>query len=85
MLAAAVQAVSDPKATNLGAFVLMAGFAALIARGLILRSRSRMVGNWMVMIGMVPALMFFWVVVPALAAVAVICAASWEMSSRARV
>jgi len=84
VLAAAVQAVSDPKATNLGALVFIAGFAALIRRGLILRSRSRMVGNWMVMIGMVPALLFFWVVVPALAAVAVIWAASREISSRAR-
>lgn len=81
VIAAAAQMVSDPKATNVGAFGLMVGFASLVALGLHLRSRSHAAGYWMVIIAMVPALMFVWVIVPALVAAAVICGAALEISS----
>jgi hypothetical protein len=82
VIAAAAQMLSDPKASNVGAFALMVGFAALIALGLALRSRSHGIGYWMVIIAMVPALVFVWMVLPPLVAIAVICGAAWEMSRR---
>jgi hypothetical protein len=78
--AAAAQMLNDPKPTNVGAFALMVGFAGLIALGLVLRSLSNGVGRWMVVIAMIPALMFFWLIVPPLVAIAVICGAALEMS-----
>ena len=80
VIAAAAQMFNDPKPTNVGAFALMVGFAGLIGAGLALRSRSRAVGYWMVIIAMVPALVFLWVIVPPLVAIAVICGAAIEMS-----
>ena len=80
VVAAAAQMLSDPKATNIGAFALMAGFAAVIGLVLALRSRSQGIGRWMVVIGMIPALVFFWLVVPPPVAIAVICGAASEMS-----
>lgn len=80
VIAAAVQMLGDPKATNIGAFALMVGFAGLIALGLNLRSRSLGIGYWIVIIAMVPALVFVWMVVPPLVAIAVICGAALEMS-----
>ena len=82
VIAAAGQMLSDPKPTNLGAFVLMVGFAGVIALGLALRSRSHGIGYWMVIIATVPALIFVWMVVPPLVAIAVICGAALEMSKR---
>jgi hypothetical protein len=80
VIAAAAQMLSVPKATNVGAFALMLGFAGVIALGLALRSRSQGVGYWMVIIAMVPALIFVWMVVPPLVAIAVICGAALEIS-----
>lgn len=80
VIAAAAQMLNDPRATNVGAFALMVIFAGVIALGLALRSRSQGVGRWMVIIAMVPALVFFWMIVPPLVAIAVICGAALEMS-----
>lgn len=80
VIAAGAQMLSDPKPTNVGAFALMVGFAGVIALGLALRSRSHGIGYWMVIIAMVPALVFVWMVVPPLVAIAVICGAALEMS-----
>ena len=78
--AAAAQMFNDPKSTNLGAFALMVGFAALIALGLALRSRSLGIGHWTVIIATVPALVFVWMIVPPLVAIAIICGAALEMA-----
>lgn len=80
VIAAAGQMLSDPKPTNVGAFALMVGFAGVVVLGLALRSRSQGIGYWMVIIAMVPALIFVWMVVPPLVALAVICGAALEMS-----
>lgn len=80
VVAAAAQMLNDPKPTNVGAFALMIGFAGLIALGLALRSRSQGIGYWLVIIAMVPALVFIWMVVPPLVAIAVIFGAALEMS-----
>ena len=78
--AAAAQMASDPKPTNLGAFALMVGFAGLATLGLTLRSHSYKVGSWMVIIAMVPALLFIWLIVPPLVGIAVICGATIEIA-----
>jgi hypothetical protein len=80
VLAAVGQLIDDPKATNVGALGIMIGFAGVIAVGLRLRARSRIGGNWMVIFATVPALMFFWVVVPTLVALAIIIGAVTEIS-----
>jgi len=72
VLAAVGQLISDPKATNVGALAIMSGFAALIAVGLRLRSHSKISGNWMVIFATVPALLFFWVIWPAVVGLAII-------------
>ena len=80
VLAAAGQLIDQPKATNVGALGIMIGFAGLIALGLRLRGRSRIGGNWMVIFATVPALMFFWVVLPTVVALAIIVGAITEIS-----
>lgn len=79
VLAAVGQLISDPKPTNVGALGIMLGFAGLIAGGLRLRARSRIVGNWMVVFATVPALMFFWIIVPAVVGLAIIAGAVAEI------
>lgn len=80
VVGAASLLISDPKGTNVGALGIAIGFASLIAIGLRLRSRSRVAGNWLVVVAMVPALTFFWVIVPAVVALAVIIGAVVEVS-----
>ena len=80
LLGATGQLIDDPKATNVGALGFAIGFAALIGVGLWMRARSRIAGNWMVVFATVPALMFFWVVIPALVAVAIIFGAVREIT-----
>lgn len=80
VVAAAGQLIADPKATNVGALGIMTGFATLIAGGLKLRSKSRIAGNWMIVVAAVPALAFFWIIVPAAVALAIIFGAVTEIS-----
>jgi hypothetical protein len=80
VFAAAAQWIATPKATNVGALGISFGFAALIVVGLRLRSRSSIVGTWMIIVGMIPALMFLWVVLPAVAGAAVVIAGAREIS-----
>jgi hypothetical protein len=79
VLAAAAQLIDDPKATNVGALGIMVGFSSLILGGLRLRGRSQIWGNWMVIFATVPALMFFWIIVPALVGLAIIAGALIEI------
>ncbi len=80
VLAAVGQLIEDPKPTNVGALGIMIGFAGLIVVGLRLRSRSKIVGNWMVVFATVPALMFFWIIVPAVVGLAIIVGAIAEIT-----
>lgn len=80
VVAAAGQLISDPKGTNVGALAIMTGFAGLIAGGLRLRSQSRIAGNWMIVVATIPALAFFWIVVPAVVGIAIIIGAATEIS-----
>jgi len=77
------QLIEDPKATNVGALGIMIGFASLIALGLRLRSRSKVSGNWMIVFATIPALLFFWIVVPAVVGLAIIAGAVMEISRAA--
>lgn len=72
VVAATAQLIADPKGTNVGALGIAFAFAALIAGGLALRSRSHVVGNWMVALATVPSLAFFWIVWPAAIGLAII-------------
>jgi hypothetical protein len=74
------QLIDTPKATNVGALAIMSGFAGLIAWGLRLRSHSKISGNWMIIFATVPALMFFWVIVPTVVGVAIIVGAVMEIA-----
>jgi len=80
VVGATAQLISDPKGTNVGALGIALGFAALIAGGLLLRSHSRIAGNWMVVVAAVPALTFFWIIVPTVVALAIIIGAVKEIS-----
>jgi hypothetical protein len=77
------QLIADPKGTNVGALGIMMGFAALIALGLRLRSRSKVSGNWMIVFATIPALTFFWIIVPAVVGLAIIAGAVMEISRAA--
>ena len=79
VVAAVGQLINDPKATNVGALGIMSGFAGLIIVGLRLRARSKVIGNWMVIFATVPALMFFWIIVPAVVGLAIIAGAVIEI------
>lgn len=74
------QLISDPKGTNVGALAIAIGFAGLIAGGLRLRSQSRIAGNWMVVVASIPALTFFWVIVPAVLGLAIIIGSVTEIA-----
>lgn len=79
VLAAVGQLIGDPKATNVGALGIMTGFAGLIVLGLRLRGQAKPLGNWLVIFATVPALMFFWIVVPAVVGLAIIAGAVTEI------
>ena len=80
VVAALGQLISTPKATHVGALAIMMGFAGLIGFGLRLRKQSRISGNWMVIFATVPALTFFWVIVPTVVALAIIVGAVMEIA-----
>lgn len=80
VVAATGQLIADPKGTNVGALGIACAFAALIGAGLFLRSRSRVGGNWMVAVAAIPALAFFWIIWPAVLALAIIFGAVKEIS-----
>jgi hypothetical protein len=77
---AAGQLIETPKGTNLGALGIAIGFAALIGMGLRLRTQSRITGNWMVIFATTPALMFFWIIIPAVLGLAIIVGAAIEIA-----
>ncbi|MGH3118031.1 MAG: hypothetical protein ACRDQ2_13130 [Gaiellales bacterium] len=80
VLFAVGQLIDDPKATNVGALGIMSGFAGMIFFGLKLRGRLRIAGHWMVIFATVPALMFFWIVWPAVLGLAIITGAVTEIA-----
>ncbi|HYI46682.1 MAG TPA: hypothetical protein VE174_14585 [Actinomycetota bacterium] len=80
VVAATGQLIETPKATNIGALGIAIGFAGLIAMGLRLRTQSKITGNWMVIFATAPALMFFWMLLPPLVALAIIVGAVIEIA-----
>lgn len=83
VLAATGQLIETPKGTNFGALGIALGFGGFIAFGLALRARAKIVGNWMIIIATVPALAFFWLIVPVLLGLAIIFGAVKEISGAA--
>lgn len=74
------QLINEPKASHVGALAILSGFAGLIGFGLRLRQQSRVSGNWMVIFATVPALLFFWVIVPTVVGLAIIIGAVMEIA-----
>lgn len=68
--------IDDPKKENVFALAVIGGFAALIFFGLATKARRR--GNWMVAVGALPMLPFFWMWPAALTALVVVVAAVSE-------
>lgn len=62
--------IDDPKKENVFATCLVGAFSALVFAGM--RIRNRRAGNWMIAMGVLPMLPFFWVIVPTLVALLVI-------------
>jgi hypothetical protein len=78
------QLIDDPKPSNLAAMLIMGGFAALIFGGMAIRNRRA--GNWMIAIGVLPMLPWFWLIAPPIVGLFVIVMAlsdNLRMSDRA--
>jgi len=67
------QLVSDPKIENVFALAVISAFSALIVLGMFKAPRIR--GNWMIAVGVLPMLPFFWIVVPTVLSLIVIVGA----------
>jgi hypothetical protein len=76
--------IEDPKIENLLAMIVFAGFAAAVVGGIILRGKDRNAGNVLIVVGVVPAGTFIWVVFPPILAIPVIVAALVEIGATGR-
>lgn len=68
--------IDEPKIENVFALAVIGGFASLIFLGLKTKARRR--GNWMVAVGALPMLPFFWLWPAAVTALVVVVAAVSE-------
>ena len=71
-VAISAQTVSDPKPSNLAALVVVGGLGLLGPLGAWTRTRSRTVGDWMIVIGILPLAGLWWAVWPTVLALTVI-------------
>jgi hypothetical protein len=67
--------VRDRGIENPGALAGLLGAGLLMLVGVWFRGRSRSGGDWMIVIGVLPFLAFFWLIVPAILAVVVVTTA----------
>lgn len=75
------QLIDDPKKENVFALVLFTGFAAMIARGLVLRRRGRVSGDWMIAAAALPLFPGFWMIWPPIVAMIVMIGSMTEALS----
>lgn len=69
------QYIQDPKIENLGAIGILTLFGGMNLTGCWMRSRSRVGGDWLIVVGILPFMALWWVVVPAVLGLVVMVAA----------
>lgn len=72
------QLISEPKKEHVFTLFLFTGFAAMIARGLVIRRSGRVAGDWMIAAAALPLLGGFWMVWPTVLSVIVMVGAMSE-------
>ena len=60
-----LQYINDPKIENLGAIGILTLFGGMNLAGCWFRSRSRVGGDWLIVVGILPFMALWWIVVPA--------------------
>ena len=71
IVAILVETVRDPNPSNLAALGVVGGLGALILAGAWVRTRSRNAGDWMIVIGILPWLGLWWMIVPTVVALVI--------------
>jgi hypothetical protein len=75
VVAAVGQLVREPSVDNAFALVIIGGGGLLVLTGSWFRSRSASTGDWMIVVGLLPFLGLFWLIVPPVLAVVVMAMA----------
>jgi hypothetical protein len=74
------QLVRDPSIDNGFALVVIGGGGLLVLAGAWFRTRSRSTGDWMIVVGILPFLVLFWLIIPPLLAILVMVMALIDSS-----
>jgi hypothetical protein len=69
------QYVQDPKIENLGAIGILALFGGMNLAGCWMRSRSRVGGDWLIVVGILPFMGLWWMIAPAVLGLVILVAA----------
>jgi hypothetical protein len=69
------QYIQDPSSANLGAIALLTPFGGLNLTGCWLRSRSRVSGDWLIVVGILPFMGLWWMIAPAVVGLVILVAA----------
>jgi hypothetical protein len=84
LIAAVGQLIQEPSLDNAFALALVGGAGILVMTGTWFRSRSRSTGDWMIVVGILPFLMLFWLIWPPVLAVLVMAMALIDSARVAR-
>ena len=68
------QYIQDPSSANLGAIALLTLFGGLNLTGCWLRSRSRVSGDWLIVVGILPFMGLWWMIAPAVLGLVILVA-----------
>jgi len=69
------QYIQDPKIENLGAIGILTLFGGMNLIGCWMRSRSRVSGDWLIVVGILPFLGLWWMIAPAVLGLVILVAA----------
>jgi len=75
IIAALGQLIQEPSLDNAFALALIGGAGILVIAGTWFRSRARSTGDWMIVVGILPFLLLFWLIWPPVLAVLVMAMA----------
>ena len=76
------QLIRDPSLDNALALAVIGGGGLLVLTGAWYRSRSRSAGDWMILVGVLPFLALFWLIVPPLLGILVMTMALIDSAKR---